>query len=43
MENGIKRFDNGRVEVYKNGQLHCDDGPAVVTEDNKHIYYQFIL
>ena len=32
-------FANGEVRLYKNGQLHCEDGPAVISPNGSKTWY----
>ena len=38
--NGVFKYPAGYVAYYKNGQLHRDDGPAVVWADGTAIFYK---
>ena len=38
--NGMFKYSDGGVEYYKNGQLHRDDGPAVVYTDGRVEYFK---
>lgn len=34
-----KRFSDGTVELYENGRLHCETGPAVIKADGTKEYW----
>lgn len=39
MKNGVEIDEDGSVWHYVNDKLHCDNGPAVITDSTK-IWYQ---